>query len=222
MTTMLELRNVKYFFDGKKYYKKINNHTLKKISKEEFYLKSKYNPKTIDKLLHQSVYPYQINDYILLRIPKWLIQKSKKKYIPADYQLANLIKFLWKKKMIMFNWNQPKNKFGGIGSIQFENNTFDGKNVIDIIIELFRENNIIIYDYIKNPSVKEFKQGELVKKYPNKIVIFVFPEYIYIQFLQKKLEWIHKKLNITIPKKSDSSKGGIILNSDEISSCDII
>ena len=219
---MLELRNVKYFFDGKKYYKKINNHTLKKISKEEFYLKSKYNPKTIDKLLHQSVYPYQINDYILLRIPKWLIQKSKKKYIPADYQLANLIKFLWKKKMIMFNWNQPKNKFGGIGSIQFENNTFDGKNVIDIIIELFGENNIIIYDYIKNQSLKEFKQGELVKKYPNRIIIIVFPEYIHIEFLQKKLEWIHKKLNIPIPKKSDSSKGGIILNPDEISSCKIV
>jgi len=80
MTTILELRNVKYFFDGNNYYKKIKNHTLKKISKEEFYLKSKYNPKTIDKLLHQSVYPYQINDYILLRIPKWQIKKSKKKY----------------------------------------------------------------------------------------------------------------------------------------------
>jgi len=222
MTTMLELRTVKYFFDGNNYYKKIKNHTLKKISKEEFYLKSKYNPKTIDKLLHHSVYPYQINDYILLRIPKWQIKKSKKKYIPADYQLANLIKFLWKKKIIMFNWNQPKNKFGGIGSIQFENNTFDGKNVIDIIIELFGENNIIIYDYIKNPSLKEFKQGELVKKYPNRIIIIVFPEYIYIEFLQKKLEWIYKKLNIPIPKKSDSSKGGIILNPDEISSCDIV
>jgi len=72
MTTILEFRNVKYFFDGKKYYKKINNHTLKNISKEEFYEKSKYNPKTIDKLLHQSEYPYQINDYILLTIPKWL------------------------------------------------------------------------------------------------------------------------------------------------------
>ncbi len=139
-----------------------------------------------------------------------------------DYQLANLIKFLWKKKIIMFNWNQPKNKFDGIGSIQFENNTFDGKNVIDIIIELFGENNIIIYDYIKNPSLKEFKQGELVKKYSNKIVIFVFPEFICIEFLQNKLEWIHKKLNIPIPKKSDSSKGGIILSPDEIRYCDIV
>ena len=86
---MLEFHNVNYFFDGDNYYKKINNHTLKKISKEEFYKKSKYDPKTIDKLLHQSVYAGQINDYILLRIPKWLKIKLnlKKKYIPADYQL---------------------------------------------------------------------------------------------------------------------------------------
>ena len=61
-----------------------------------------------------------------------------------------------------------------------------------------------------------------IKKNPNKIVIFVFSEFILIEFLQKKLEWIHKKLNITIPKKSDSSKGGIILSPDEISLCDII
>lgn len=215
---MLELRTVKYFFDGKNYYRKINNHTLKKISKEEFYAKSKYNPKTIDKLLHQSVYPYQINDYILLRNPKWLIGKSKKKYIPADYQLSNLIKFLWKKKIITFHWNQPKNKFGGIGSID----CYKGEDVVDIFIELFGENNIIIYDYIKNPSLKKISIFTFIKKYPNRIIIIVFPEYIHIEFLQKKLEWIHKKLNIPIPKKSDSSKGGIILYPDEISSCKIV
>jgi len=70
MTTILELRDVKYFFDSKNYYKKINNHTLQKITKEEFYEKSKYNPKTINKLLNESVYPYQINYYILLRMVK--------------------------------------------------------------------------------------------------------------------------------------------------------
>jgi len=58
--------------------------------------------------------------------------------------------------------------------------------------------------------------GTLIEKNPNKIVILVFPKYIHIEFLQKKLEWIHKKLHITIPKKSESSKGGIILNKDDI------
>jgi hypothetical protein len=51
-------------------------------------------------------------------------------------------------------------------------------------------------------------------------IIFLIFEFI--EFLQKKLEWIHKKLNIPISKKSDSSKGGIILNPDEISSCKIV
>lgn len=223
MTTMLELRSGKYFFDGNNYYKKINNHTLKKISKEEFYEKSKYNPKTIDKLLHQSVYPYQINDYILLRNPKWLI-KNTKKYIPADYQLANLIKFLWKKKIITFHWNQPKNKFGGIGSIDCYKNTLNREDVVDIFIELFGEYdiNITIYDFKLFPSLKKINIETFIKKYPNRIIIIVFPEYIHIEFLQKKLEWIHKKLNIPIPKKSDSSKGGIILNPDVISSCKIV
>ena len=223
MTTMLELRTVKYFFDGKNYYKKINNHTLKKISKEEFYEKSKYNPKTIDKLLHQSVYPYQINDYILLRIPKWLI-KNTKKYIPADYQLANLIKFLWKNKIITFHWNQPKNKFGGIGSIDCYKNTLNREDVVDIFIKLFGEYNcnITIYDFKLFPSLKKISIDTFIKKYPNRIIIIVFPEYIHIEFLQKKLEWIHKKLNIPILKKFDSSKGGIILNPDEISSCKIV
>ena len=223
---MLELRTVKYFFDGDNYYKKINNNTLKKISKKEFYSKSKYNPKTMDKLLHQSVYPYQINDYILLKIPKWLKTnlKLKKKYIPADYQLANLIKFLWKNKIITFHWNQPKNKFGGIGSIDCYKNTLNGEDVVDIFIKLFGEYdcNITIYDFKLFPSLKKINIETFIKKYPNRIIIIVFPEYIHIEFLQKKFEWIHKKLNITIPKKSDSSNGGIILNPDEISSCKIV
>jgi hypothetical protein len=44
--------------------------------------------------------------------------------------------------------------------------------------------------------------------------LIIFPEYIHIEFLQKKLEWIHKK--------SDSLKGGIILNPNEIRSYDIV
>jgi len=61
-----------------------------------------------------------------------------------------------------------------------------------------------------------------IEKNLDKIVILVFPKYIRIEFLQKKLEWIHKKLHITIPKKSESSKGGIILNNDEISAVLIV
>ena len=58
MTTMLELRSGKYFFDGNNYYKKINNHTLKKISKESFY----------DELgiIYVSLLPSFINPFVLI------------------------------------------------------------------------------------------------------------------------------------------------------------
>ena len=115
MSSYLNLHNGKYFSDGyNQYYKKINSYTLKKISKKEFYEKSKYDSKIINKLLYKSIYPTQLNDYILLRYPKWInnYQTIKlninRKYVPADYQLANLIKFFWKNKIITLHWNQPK------------------------------------------------------------------------------------------------------------------
>lgn len=44
---------------------------------------------------------------------------------------------------------QPKNKFGGIGSIDYYKNTLYGKNVIDIFIEMFGENNIVKYQSLE-------------------------------------------------------------------------
>jgi hypothetical protein len=226
MSSYLNLHNGKYFSDGyNQYYKKINSYTLKKISKKEFYEKSKYNPKIINKLLYKSIYPTQINDYILLRYPKWMpnntIYKSSinRKYVPTDYQLANLIKFFWKNKIITLHWNQSKNKFGGIGSIDVKNRTLNNKNVIDIFVKLFGDKNIIIYDCKKNPKLRKYMQNVIHK---NKIIIFIFSNYIHIQFLENKLKLMHKKLNITMPKKKESSKGGIILYEEEIKSCKII
>jgi hypothetical protein len=46
--------------------------------------------------------------------------------------------------------------------------------------------------------------------------------FIEIQFLENKLKWIHKKLNIIMPKKNESSEGGIILDDVLIKSCKII
>jgi adenylate kinase family enzyme len=228
MSSYINLHNGKYFYDGyNQYYKKINSYTLKKISKKEFYEKSKYNPKIINKLLYKSIYPTQLNDYILLRYPKWInnYQTIKlninRKYVPADYQLANLIKFFWKNKIITLHWNQPKNKFGGIGSIDVKKRTLNNKNVIDIFVKLFGDKNIIIYDCKKNPKLRKYMEN-VIHKNKNKIIIFTFSNYILIEFLEKKLKWMHKKLNITMPKKKESSKGGIILDDDTIKSCKII
>jgi hypothetical protein len=221
MTTILDIHNRKYLYDGyNNYYKKINSYTLKKISKKDFYKKSKYNEKTINKLLYKSIYSGQVNDYILLRFPKWLpyIDKNKK-YVPTDYQLTNFIKFLWKNKIITLHWNQPKNKFGNIGSIDIKPKTFNNKNVINILLKFFGEKNIIIYDCIKNTKLKKYMQNIISK---NKISIFIHSNFLHIQFSEKKLKWMHKKLNIIIPKKKEASKGGIILSNDEIKSCKIL
>ena len=230
MISFLDFHNGKYFYDGyNQYYKKINSRTLKKISKKEFYEKSKYDSKIINKLLYKSIYSGQINDYILLRYPKWVLNNTiykssiNRKYVPADYQLANFIKFLWKTKIITLHWNQPKNKFGGIGSIELKKRTLNNKNVIDIFVKLFGDKNIIIYDCEKNPKLRKYMQNVIHKnKYKNKIIIFTFSNYIIIEFLEKKLKWMHKKLNITMPKKKESSKGGIILDDEAIKSCKII
>ena len=227
MSSYLNLHNGKYFYDGyNQYYKKINSNTLKKISKKEFYEKSKYDSKIINKLLYKSIYPTQLHDYILLRYPKWMpnntIYKSSinKKYVQADYQLANLIKFFWKMKIITLHWNQPKNKFGNIGSIDVKNITLNNKNVIDIFVKLFGDKNIIIYDCKKNPKLIRKWTKNVIHK--NKIIIFTFSNHISIVFSERKLKLMHKKLNIIMPKKKESSKGGIILYDEEIKSCKII
>ena len=156
-------------------------------------------------------------------MPNNTINKSVRnnKYVPVDYQLANLIKFLWKKKIITLHWSQPKNKYGNIGSIDMKLKTLNNKNVIDILLKLFGEKNIIIYNCIKNPNLKKFIFTK-INKNKNKIIIFIYSNMIHIQFLENKLKWMHKKLNIIIPKKSESSKGGIILFDEEIKSCKII
>ena len=94
----------------------------------------------------------------------------------------------------------------------------------NIITGIIQEDISILEEQYNNhlKFLKKYGKEDDEEKNPNKIVILVFPKYIHIEFLQKKLEWIHKKLNITIPKKSDSSKGGIILNKDEISSILVI
>jgi hypothetical protein len=213
----LKLHNSKYLIDShNNYYKKINNYKLKKISCTEFYKKSKYNPLTINKLLH-SLYEHQINDYILLRIPQWFKKYYNIptiNYIPADYQLANLIKFLFKKRIITIQWNQPKNNFSNFGTISVKSKTLNNKNVIDILLNLFGEKNIIIHNR-KYFTIKD--------KDPSKIYFQqVDSDYINIFFTENKLKWMYKKLGLKMNKKNGSSKGGIVLNDHEIESSTII
>jgi len=88
-------RGVKYFDDIEYIQSKIEE-KYKKVMLEQYLPNNssligcflmgsyKYLPKKIiNKLLNESVYPHQINDYILLRIPHWLNQTNKK-YLCID------------------------------------------------------------------------------------------------------------------------------------------
>jgi len=126
-----------YNIEKDKYY--YNN---KEISKKEFFILSKYKLSDFNKLKN-SVYPTQLNNYILLKFPSWypndiddnIILKGK--YIPCDYKLANFVKFLWKYKINISAWDQP-DKINGGGFIGITN------NISDILDILFGKDKILI------------------------------------------------------------------------------
>jgi hypothetical protein len=59
----------KYDYNNNNYYKIVDNKTLNKISKKEYFEKTKYNIHDI-LLLKNSIYPNQGNNYIMLKYPK--------------------------------------------------------------------------------------------------------------------------------------------------------
>ena len=85
---------------------------------------------------------------------------------------------------------------------------------------LLANKNIEIYNNKNN--LKKKINLNCIKKNKKKILLIINSYMIEIVFLENTLKWIHKKLNITIPKKSEASKGGIILTKDEIESLKII
>jgi hypothetical protein len=133
-----------YKIEEDKYY--YNN---KEISKKEFFIVSKYKLSDFNKLKN-SVYPTQLNNYILLKFPSWYPNDIddntilKGKYIPCDYKLANFVKFLWKYKINIMGWDQGwcqgRDKVNGF--INFTN------NISDILDILFGKDKIIILFYL--------------------------------------------------------------------------
>jgi hypothetical protein len=221
-----------YQTDLKNNYYAISNNIVEKITSKEFYEKTKYD-KTILKKLKKSVYPWQGNDYIILRFPRWYPNDDNEilhgKYVPADYKISNLIKYLWSKKIITFGWNEPlykKDIKNNEGFITLDHKTYDKKDTIEELKKIFDEKNIEIIDYIKNPLLKllpgmngrEARKEitEIWSKIDKKIILTIHEGFIAIHFFEKNLKWIHKKLGIKSPKKKESSKGGIILTDKQL------
>ena len=206
----------RYYADLNKNYYVVKNDKLEKITSKEFYEKTKYD-KTILNKLKKSVYPWQRNDYIILKFPSWFPNYENNKYIPADYKIANIIKYLWSKKIVTLGWNQPNNKKNIEGFITLN----PKKDTIEELIKIFGEDNIEIIDYIKNPSLEPLsglkgreersKRTKEWLKLNKKIYLTISTGFLSIDFFEKNLRWIHKKLGIKMPQKKDASKGGIIL-----------
>ena len=209
------------------YYAISNKNIVKKITSKEFYEKTKYD-KTILRKLKKSVYPYQVSDYIILRFPRWY-PILHGKYVPVDYKISNVIKYLWSKKIITMGCDEPyyiKNKKNVEGFITFDHKTYDKKDTIEELKKIFDEKNIEIIDYIKNPSLLPLPgiKGEEARKertenwskIDKKIILTVEKGLIAINFFKKNLKWIHKKLGIKSPKKKESSKGSIILTDRQL------
>jgi len=205
------------------YYDSDNNKYYKEISKKDFLILLKYKLSDFNKLKN-SIYPYHGNNFILLKIPSWYQNDNetiKKEYFPCDYKLANFIKFLWKYKMNISHSCYQPDKFNNMGYITITNNKcidnkcIDNNEIINVLDILFGKDKIIIINYIDNPKPKRGLElmnyhNNILKKYKNKIICCIFKNYIRLYFNNENLKWIHKKLDISIPKKNESLKGSII------------
>ena len=110
------------------YYKFLGNSKLKKITEEEYLSKISNNLTNLDNL-KKSLYPIQERSYILLKYPKTFPTNLRNKYIPADFEIANIIKVLWKNKIITLGWDQGfvHNKYSSPGFISVHYLTTDLK-----------------------------------------------------------------------------------------------
>lgn len=218
----------KYDYNNNNYYKIVDNKTLNKISQKEYFEKTKYNIHDI-RLLKNSIYPNQGNNYIMLKYPKWygdirlnLINNSISniRNVSCDYKLVNIIKFLWKNKIRASGWDQPPEK--GIspttgnnsGFITVDKDIHDNSDHFDKMLNFL---NKYLYEYIIFIDHKNEPPANVdrLTKYKNKIRCYVYSDSFFIFFDNSMLKNINKKLGLKTITKSNSLDGNIFINSDD-------
>jgi len=189
------------------YYDDDNEKYYKEISKKDFLVLSKYKLSDFNKLKNSNNRYIEYN-YILLKFPSWY--SLKKKYTPCNYKLANFVKFLWKYKITIYPRRQP-DKFNDMGYIFIHTNKFNNNNeIINILNLLFGKDKIIIINSYEKTNNNWKYIKNISKKNKNKIIYNIYEHHNKLYFNNETLKWIHKKLNISIPKKYESLQGSII------------
>lgn len=104
-------------------------------------LKKCYNKKNIklhhvDKLI-KSVYPMQVNDYLLSKIP------NTNHFVPIDFNIYGIVKKLWKEGFITLGWDEGSEMQMGFVTLK------KSKTTLNKLIKLFGKDNIIINNIFK-------------------------------------------------------------------------
>lgn len=226
---------VKYKYDLNGSYYEIDGNKLKKISKKKYLEKTGNKEKNIDKL-KKSLYPWQVSNYVILTYPKSFPSDIKGRDVPVDYILSNLVKYLWKKKIITGGWdkglevNDKKiKKYNHPAFITMDHKTNNGKDVMPILEKMFGKRNIVVFNYIKNPKQEpdagkqtRDQRKKDMKKYPKKIRIYINEWFMSIVFNPSMIGWIHKKLKIKLPDGKKALHGYRVLHESNLKKMKVV
>lgn len=213
--------NVSYKYDlNGHYYELTGSDKLKEISEKEYLEKTGDNLKNVENL-RNSRYPEQINDYVMLKPPKSYPSRDNN-LIPVDYQIANIIKLFWKKGIVTKGIDKS-------GRIDIEHKTVSGKDVIPVLIKLFGDKYIKIFDirdiefksddpnepelWMMGDEYLDFFQS--VIDFRKRIKIIINNEWVIIIFTPSSLPWMYEKLNIKqVPYKNALKGNRVIMDRD--------
>ncbi len=140
------------------------------------------------RVLLNSLYPNQINDFFILTIPEFM--KDAGKTVPCDWPLSEIVLFLWKNDIPTGGWDV----------------TDEGQCSIGITIT-----NYANIDFDDMPE-EEFREGlqNLLNKVNNLITSMYVRINHFIEFDLKDIHQVYTDLGLTFPDGSTAFQGGLI------------
>ena len=90
--------------------------------------------------LVNSGYPFQYNDYVLVKNPYHKSRSESKKYFPIDYRLTNIIKTFYENGLNANGWDQSCTSCGTTAFIHFDYELGE-ESLIQKLTNMFGQNN---------------------------------------------------------------------------------